>query len=384
MIIYVGDKLSGGFVKEVAERSDFNHEVVFIEPKAHISELVDDITLAAANGGCKYIVYEVDYFIDNADVIANTIQSIRNTNGADPILIVPSINPNNMIVSAAHDRGFTNFINSGATMSDKKSELIRCISGYYDANGRAELKEIEKVKAEKAKRKNAFRTIGIMGTCHRIGTTTQALQIVKYLQSKGYKACYVEMNNYLYPNMQLSRKERPEITFVNKAKLAMDYDYEDEALGLVTIEGVDMYYKQDRLPEILEKDYDFYIYDYGVYTERDFNKASYLKDDTKLIASGTNVVELDYTLNIMQNVSYNSSDLIFSFTAEKDREEFVLWMQHFKAGERCYFADYTPNPFILSNYELYDGIFSLDQKVDPAAEPEKEKKRGLFGKKKKK
>ena len=89
MIIFVGEKLTGGFVTEVAAKGDFNHEVVFIEPKAHIAELVDDITLAAANGGCKYIVYDVDSFIDSAEVIVNTIQKIKNTNGADPILLVP-------------------------------------------------------------------------------------------------------------------------------------------------------------------------------------------------------------------------------------------------------------------------------------------------------
>jgi len=383
MIIYVGDRLRGGFVYEVAERRDFNQEVKHIAPKPHIADLVDEINLAASNGGCRFIIYGGDEFLESASVIMNEIMQLKKANNAEPILIVPTLVASNQIVSEAHDRGIKKFINSNTNMAEKKSELIRCISGYYDANGRQELAAIEKVKEEKAKRKGAFKTIGIMGTCHRMGATTQAIQIVKYLQTKGYKACYVEMNNYLYPNMQLSRRERPEISYVIKAKLSLECEFEDKELGMVTIEGVDMFYKQDRLSEILEKDYDFYVYDYGVYTEKDFNKASYLKDNLKFIAAGANIVELDYTLNVLQNISYDKADIIVSFYPENDREEFLLWMNDFKAADRCFFADYTPNPFLLSNFSLYNDLLGVEQKEDPNA-PKQDKKSKLFflGKKK--
>lgn len=375
---YVGDKLRGGFINEVAARSDFNQEVKHIAPKPHIKDLVDEINLAAANGGCRFIVYDVDEFLDSAAVIMNEIMQLKKANNAEPILIVPTLVASNQIVSEAHDCGIKKFINSNTNMSEKKSELIRCISGYYDANGRDELRKIEKIKEEKAKRKSAFKTIGVMGTCHRIGATTQAIQVVKYLQAKGYKACYVEMNNYLYPNMQLSRRENPEISYVVKAKLSLDCEFEDRELGMVTIEGVDMFYKQDRLSEILERDYDFYVYDYGVYTEKDFNKASFLKDNLKIIAAGANIVELDYTLNILQNIAYDKADLIFSFYPENEREEFLLWMNDFKAASRCYFTDYTPNPFLLSNLDLYDSLLHIEQKEDPNAEKEVKKSKFSF------
>ena len=39
------------------------------------------------------------------------------------------------------------------------------------------------------------KTIAVVGSLSRIGTTTQCLQIVKYFQSCGKKACYIEFNN---------------------------------------------------------------------------------------------------------------------------------------------------------------------------------------------
>ena len=37
--------------------------------------------------------------------------------------------------------------------------------------------------------------VGVAGACCRMGVTTQAMQIVKYLMSCGKKVCYVELNS---------------------------------------------------------------------------------------------------------------------------------------------------------------------------------------------
>ena len=38
------------------------------------------------------------------------------------------------------------------------------------------------------------KSIAFAGVCKHIGTTTQALQLLLYLKSKGKKVCYIEMN----------------------------------------------------------------------------------------------------------------------------------------------------------------------------------------------
>ena len=380
MIIFIGKKEKGGFVSEVGKLPDINQQVRFLSPDTHhIADLVNEI-LAAASCGCQNIIYDTDEFIDDADVLIDEIVRLRAANGAEPVLFVPTTHLNNQIVSEAMDKGITRFINSSATMADQKSELIRCITRYYDANEREDLKQIKRAKEERKARMGSFQTIGVMGTCHRMGTTTQAIQIAKYLKSKGYKACYVEMNGIRYPNMQLSRREKPEISFVEKTKLTFDYNREDDHIGVVNIDGLDLYYKQDMLSEVLEQEYDFYVYDYGVYTDRDFNKASYLKDDIKVISAGAGAVELDYTLNILQNISYDKALLLFSFTSEQDREGLLLFMDDFGAGQRCFFTDYTPNPFLLANQSLYDEMLGIEAKEDPQGKSEQKKRRRLFQK----
>lgn len=383
MIIFVGKKEKGGFAAEVAALPDIHQQIRFLLPQTHhIRGLVNEI-LAASAAGCQHIIYDTEEFIDDADVLVEEIMRLRAANGAEPILFVPTTHLNNQVVSEAMDRGVSRFINSAATMSEQKSELIRCITRYYDANEREDLKQIRKAKDERKARMGSFQTIGIMGTCHRIGTTTQAIQIVKFLQSKGYRACYVEMNEIRYPNMQLSRREKPEVSFVEKSLLTFDYNRLDEQMGVVNIESVDLYYRQDLLPAILEKEYDFYVYDYGVYTDRDFNKTSFLKDDIKIIATGAGAVELDYTLNILQNISYDKAMLLFSFTAGEDREDLLLFMDDFNAGGRCFFTEYTPNPFVLSNPQLYEEMLNVHTKAGQNEEIQQgEKRKGIFRRRK--
>ena len=380
MIIFVGEKINSGFVKEVAAKPEIDHEVVLIEGKYHIEAVKDEI-LAACMKGCENIIYDTNCFLDDPAILVREIMSIKKANGVEPILFAPTTHKNNRIISEALDQGITRFINSSADMTTMKSELLRCLAGYYENNERDDIKGIIEAKEEKEIKAGSFRTIGIAGACHRIGTTTQAIQIVKYLNLKGYKACYVEMNGYKYPNMYLTRREEPEIGYVLKAKLALDFDYEDQDLGLVTINGVDMYYKEDRLADVMEKKYDFFIYDYGTYTENGFNKASFLKDDINILCVGANAIELDYTLNIIQNVSYDRSNLLFSFTAESDQTEIVKLMGDFNSGNRSYFTEYTPNPFVFSNQNLFDKMLNIEERVEEGAEEKPKKKKPFFRRK---
>ena len=46
-------------------------------------------------------------------------------------------------------------------------------------------------------------TIGFAGSQNRIGTTTQALQMLQYLQLMGKKVCYIEMNDSMYVEIRV-------------------------------------------------------------------------------------------------------------------------------------------------------------------------------------
>ena len=78
---------------------------------------------------------------------------------------------------------------------------------------------------------------------------------------------------------------------------------------MISCFDIDMFYNQDKIPEVLKKEYDYYVYDYGVYNDRDFNKTAFLREDVKIFIVGASPTELDYTKEIAQNISYGEAKL---------------------------------------------------------------------------
>ena len=75
-----------------------------------------------------------------------------------------------------------------------KSTTLKAVLGliYIDGIDIKEAEEPQQIIRQKVK------TIGIAGTIPRIGTTTTSLQLVKYIESRGYNAAYVEINTLKY------------------------------------------------------------------------------------------------------------------------------------------------------------------------------------------
>ena len=197
----------------------------------------------------------------------------------------------------------------------------------------------------------------------------------------GYKACLVEMNENKYINKYINTavsEERKELSFVEKTRFLFETEIDEVELGYIKTQGIDMYYKPDLLSDLSELNYDYIVYDYGVYTDINFNKTAFLKDDLQFFCVGANAAEMDYTWEIAANLSYKKADLIFSFTAENDREEIREMMGDFMSSDRCYFTDYTPNPYILSNVDLYKELIPLSENKDISKPSEKKKKKNFF------
>lgn len=382
MVIFVGETIKGGFAREVLEKE--GKELIFISPCAHIKEQKGEILLKASQGGCTNIIYDVEDYLDDPDVLIHEIMLIRKANGAEPIIYTPTMNPKNLIVQEATNKGIKRFIDSSQDMGAQKEQLIFCITGYYDKNEREDVQEIIEVQKKKEIKERSYKTIGVAGTIHRIGTTTQAIQIVKFLISKGYKACYVEVNETKYKNI-LIRKAEQYISYAEKVKIAFEIEKEDDDLGMISYEKVDMLYKPDKLAN-MDEEYDYYVYDYGTYSDRGFNKAAFLKDDLTIFVTGANPTEIDYTIDIAVNSSYIKSKLLFSFLEEAERESFIGYMKDYNAAGRCFFVPYTPNPFVLCDPLLYENLLLEilpDSKEKVESQGEKKKKKGfsLFKKK---
>lgn len=196
-----------------------------------------------------------------------------------------------------------------------------------------------------------------------MGTTTQALQIVKYLQMQGYKACYVQVNDTKYVE-----------SFYQYFKTT-----HDTYLGKVTYEGTDMYYKQELLLEILNQGYDYYIYDFGTYSATDFNKTSFLEKDIRIFVMGSKASELKYADEVLENKYYTDVSYLFNFISEQERPDILELME--ERAERTYFTAYVPDPFVYIPNDTFRKVIgvkkkSLKKETQPIF-------KGLFRKKKK-
>lgn len=178
-------------------------------------------------------------------------------------------------------------------------------------------------------------TIAVCGAGHRIGTTSQAMQLCLYVKAMGYKAAVIEMaESSLTPYTQIS----------------------DEVVLFDTkhfrIEGTDIYNDKTCILATKTK-YDYLILDYGAFGELS-EVADYLRNDILVAVCGAKPSEVDLVSDILR-VDNGTIHYVFSFVPQRDRDDILKSMSPF--DERTYFAGWTPDYFLYSgNDELYGYI----------------------------
>lgn len=356
MIIFVGTKERGFFCEDVATKIGTTCE--YIEANIHIENQLKDIMDYKEK--CEYLIFDIEQYADDSKMIIDWILKIRDAVNAKIIIYAVSYSPQSELVSGLYENGIKNYIFS-SYLSDMKEDLELCINGYYENFGYEEKRDItfssEEQQSEEVENKRTLtKTIGIAGSIKRMGTTTQALQIVKYLLFKGYKAAYYEMNNH---------------KFVLSVAEAYSDVSKDDVDGLVKYQSVDMYYKADKLKEVQNKDYDFIVYDFGVYSDHDFNKVSFLEKDIQIFVVGSKPDEFSKTYNVIKNNFYNNVFYIFNFTSDTEKKDLLELMED--KSEYTFFADTAKDPFTFGNPEIYEKMIPLS-----SVKEEKVEKRGFF------
>lgn len=178
--------------------------------------------------------------------------------------------------------------------------------------------------------KKESQTIAIAGCLGRIGTTTQAIQIVKYLNLMGYRACYIEVNRNGY--VDLLPESYKDIK-------------EDRRTKRVICEQVDMFRRQ-HIAEISKLGYEFLVKDYGAVSDPSFEKISYLEQDFRIMCGGIKPNEINYVYSLLANDNYAATGFIFSFVPNANRAATLEFME--EKGDCTFFADYVPDAFTYS------------------------------------
>ena len=352
MIIFIGLEIRGSWIAEIAEHYKMGFRVIPERPK-----IAEHVNLILDVSQVKYMVFDIEQYIDSGSEIAEQISRIATVNNAKPIIFAPGYSPVADVIVCLLQRKMKNFILS-VTLADQKEDLKKCINGYFDQHSIEEFGYVEPILAEdEAKADLNFRNIGVVGANARMGTTTAAVQLVKYLALKGHKACIIEMNGHHWSE-----------------ELAEWYETQkDEELGRITYMSVDIFHDLTKLQQILRMGYEYYIYDYGVMTDPDFNKISFLERDYQVFVCGSGPSELRSTFQVIENSFYDDVFYLFSLVPEGDRSSITEMME--QKADKTFFMEFAPDPFTLSQGNAVS--FGRMLPVEDLTPPEKPKK-GFF------
>mgnify|MGYP001028411880 CR=1 FL=1 len=352
MIIFVGSEAKGFFVEEIAEKR--KEKFAYVESKSRILQQSYEIL---SYEGVEHMVFDISQYADSPEELTNEIIKMSKCNNAKIIILAPGYSLKTKILTELYTAGVRNYI-LGTTLAEMKQQLELSLTDYYEVNG---LEELEVVTLQEQKEEErmveSYTLIGVAGAMNRIGTTTQAIQIVKYLTFKGYKACYVELNNTGY---------------VEQLQYFYNVEEHDEDIGKVVYNNIHHYYRQDKISEILKLGYDYYIYDYGVYNHVNFNKTSYLEKDIRIACVGSKPSEMLATQNMVNSNFYSDCFYLFVHAPKGDWNALKESME----DKATFFPAYSPEAYelVLENVKLYEEIIPVENRN----EEKKGKFTGLF------
>lgn len=358
MILFIGSSDRGFFAEEIAVKK--GEKFAYVDPNIHIRPQMP-VILQYSDTTC--MIFDLEQYEDKAAEIADAVIKLSRSNNAKVIIYASGYIPQSQGVTALYEKGIRNFIFS-TSLSGIKEEYELCIAGFYEANGIDVLENLKEENPEEEESQTAgYTKIGIAGACPRIGTTTQCIQLIKDLIFRGYKACYIQMNNTNYLNEYLSG------WFVSEEI--------DEELGRIKIEGIDHFYKLEKLPKILTLGYDFYVYDYGTYKDNYFNKTSFLEKDARVFVVGSKPGEFSATKELIDNMFYTESYYIFNLTPENEKEDLLAFME--EKAVQTYFSEIAKDKYVLAVSDIYGKIIPAEAKRTDEAP---KKKRRFFGRNK--
>lgn len=186
-------------------------------------------------------------------------------------------------------------------------------------------------------------TVGIIGIMPRIGTTTQAVMLTRYLNEAGIRACYVEENDTQFCDCLMT--------------LYDDVSYDSDRDCLVK-ENLTLYKEETR--SFVATDVAYRIVDYGYITKNGFPE-NYLKKDIKIIVCGTAPLEIANLISNVEMMYDVDLNYIFSLSDEQHYQEVLEVMGTKK--DKCFLSPNIPDSFDFFTQPcryIYNSILNLN------------------------
>lgn len=354
-LLFLGEQKNSYFIKEAANQ--YGCEIEISGYVVSSTSMVD----RALVDNYDYILIDVSGLLMSPLDLKECVEQILIGSQARVAVMGQGMSMTTAIIQAAVEAGIHNVL-----LSVYPREISEDCIEFLSGNSNIETKKdqmnntvYDEVKIMPFAKINIERTtIGVAGTIERIGVTTQAIQLCKWLKMKGKNVCYIQMNDSGY---------------VENLKVFYENVVVDEAQGCVSYENVEMYYDKARIDEILNRNYDFYVYDYGTITNEYFQKTSFFEKNYKIVVTGTKPTELSSFNQCIEELYHKHIHYVFSFVSEGDRENVMEMMSD--KDKYSYLAGVTLDMFSLNsdNISNFEKIIPLEEEIEEAPE-----KKGLF------
>ena len=216
-------------------------------------------------------------------------------------------------------------------------------------------------KVQKSQQRSGSRTlkIAVIGAMRRIGTTTVALQLVKYLNDQEeHAAAYLQYNNS---------------DFITDLKEICCADQDTGKPDKITFANTDIFSDPRKVSGIISSGYQYIVYDYG--DIKSISQSSAFEKDIIIIVGGGEPDEIRAMTAAMEVFNQKNVFYFFNFTPFSDREELLDMMEGYR--NKTFFLDYIPDKFCY-NPDL-GGTFARMMESDYEVEDlttGKEKRRG--------
>lgn len=268
--------------------------------------------------------------------ILETLNNSVNKNATKVVLMAKGYDSKSNLVVSAAQKGIRFYI-TGKTATDMIDEFTSAKAGI--SNIPIDVYQMQKKEANvdfvSAAERFSSVEIAVGGSMSRIGTTTIAIQLIKFLQSEGKTACYVDLSNTDY--MELATNY-------------YDTEKHEDDLHKFNLAGVDIYTNvtQEILYQIHVRNYNFIVYDMGSLLDNALSTSDFLRKSIKLLCAGNKPNE-NKALKSVADTLYNTKiNYVYSFVPDDEiddiRDELTKWF-----GSVCFFAPYIPDAFSLNN-----------------------------------
>lgn len=341
MILFVGEKQKLYFADEVIQHH--NESIMSTGYSPHIADIKEKVL----ENNYTHIIVDCEQFIDPYYTIATELYNLKSLSGFNFIILAIGYDVESELIQALYEQGFKNYILDNI-LSNQKIQLKNCLENKNHIDIPASLSnEIPFIKSDNIpESKHKSITVAFVGSSSRIGTTTHAIQYIRYLQFMGKTACYISIDPI----------------YIETLRIINNLSYKDEKFKMLKYKDIDMYNEPEELINILKLNYDFFVLDYGNMEDNNFPFFSFLERDVKICVCGSKSNEIISTNFLINKTSNQDIFYLFNFTDETNKNDVLEYMGN--DAKKCLFANFCFDYFRYNSTsnDLYSKIYKLDTK----------------------